>query len=90
MSNGILIYAEVTREGYLHPVFFELAQKAFALTKKLDNSPLMAIIMTKPNVIQDFKEVFRLNGFDKVFYFPFSGKFISIISHVFDQFFDCL
>ena len=35
MSN-ILLYAEVTKENYLHTVLFELANKAQELAKKLD------------------------------------------------------
>ena len=35
MSN-ILLYAEVTRENFLHTVLFELAYKAQELAQKLD------------------------------------------------------
>ncbi len=68
MSKGILIYAEVTREDYLHTVVFELANKAVDLSRKLDNSPVMALILSKPNLINEYKEALRNNGFDKVFY----------------------
>ena len=37
MSN-IMLYAEVTKENYLHTVLFELANKAVELSKKLDNA----------------------------------------------------
>ena len=36
-NKGILLYAEVTRDKYIHTVFFELAAKALELSKKLDN-----------------------------------------------------
>ena len=34
-NSGILIYAQKTREGYLHTVFFELLNKAKELAQKL-------------------------------------------------------
>ncbi len=68
MSKGILIYSEVTRENYLHTVTFELANKARELAQKLSDCPIMALVLVKPDLIDEFKEVFRVNGFDKVFY----------------------
>ena len=38
MSKKILIYAEVTRENYIHTVFFELAHKAQELAQKLNDA----------------------------------------------------
>ncbi len=68
MSRGILIYAEVARDDYLHTVVFELANKAVKLSTELSDSPVMALVLLKPNLINEFKEAFRNNGFDKVFY----------------------
>lgn len=68
MSKGILIYAEVTRDDYLHTVVFELANKAVDLSQKLQNAPVMALILLKPNLINEYKEALKNNGFDKVFY----------------------
>lgn len=68
MSNGILIYAEITGENYLHTATFELAAKAVELSQKLDNTPIMALVLLPKNLINEFKDVFCLNGFDKVFY----------------------
>lgn len=67
MSNGILLYAEVTRQGYIHTVFFELANKARELSEKLDGQPVMAVLFTKPGMINDYKEGFTYSGLDKVF-----------------------
>ena len=68
MSKGILIYAEITRENYLHTVTFELANKAMELRKNLSDCPVMALVLLPSGLIDEFKEVFRVNGFDKVFY----------------------
>ena len=68
MSNGILILGEVTREDYLHTVTFELASRAVELSSKLDTTPIFGLVLSKPNLINEFKETFKSNGFDKVFY----------------------
>ncbi len=68
MSNGILIWTEITRDGFIHPVTFELAGKANELSPKLNNSPVMGFVVLKTGKIDDYKEVFEINGFDKVFY----------------------
>ena len=68
MSNGILILGEVTREDYLHTVTFELASRAVELSSKLNNTPIFGLVLSKPNLINEFKETFKSNGFDKVFY----------------------
>lgn len=68
MSNGILIYAEITREDYVHIAAFELMAKAVELSEKLSNSPIMVLVILKPNLINEFKEAFKCNGVDKVFY----------------------
>lgn len=67
MSNGILLYAEVTRQDYIHTVFFELANKARELADKLDGTPVMAVLFAKPGLLQEFKEGFTNSGIDKVF-----------------------
>lgn len=67
MSNGILLFAEITRQGYIHTVFFELANKARELSQKLDGQPVMAVLFTKPDMINQYKEGFTYSGFDKVF-----------------------
>lgn len=69
MTGGILLYAEVTRQGYVHTVFFELANKARELSEKLNNAPVMAILFTKPDMLPDYKEGFTYSGIDKVFVF---------------------
>lgn len=65
--NEIMIYAEITRSGYVHPVFFELACAARTLSKKLDNAPVSAIILCKPGYTESVKEGFEKCGFDKVY-----------------------
>lgn len=66
MSN-ILLYAEVTKENYLHTVLFELANKANELAKKLDNAAVSAILICKPGLGEEFKEAFIKCGFDLVY-----------------------
>ena len=82
MSKGILIYAEVTRENYLHTVTFELANKAAELSQKLPDCPIMALVLLPLNLIDEFKEVFRVNGFDKVFYVA-DDRFKTYVTDVF-------
>lgn len=67
--TGILIYAQITRDKYIHPVFFELLSKAKDLSKKLNNCKVNAVIFTTPNQINSFKESFQNMGVDKVYYF---------------------
>ena len=74
MNNGILIWAEITRENYVHPVTFELASKAGELSEKKNNIPVTALVCLTEELSEDFKEVFCSNGFDKVFYIK-SEKF---------------
>lgn len=68
-NSGILIYAQITREGFIHPVFFELLSKAKELSKKLNDCSVNAVIFTTINQINSFKESFQNMGVDKVFYF---------------------
>ena len=67
MANGILIYAEVTKSGYIHPVFFTLAAKAQELSAKLGGAEVSALIITSPEKTEFFKEGFEKCGFDKVY-----------------------
>ena len=54
MSN-IMLYAEVTKENYLHTVLFELANKAVELSKKLDNASVSALLICKTGLAENFK-----------------------------------
>jgi len=66
MDKGILVYAEITREGTLAPVVLELANTACELAKKLDNEEIIALIIGnkyKPEVIEELSKA----GFDKVY-----------------------
>ena len=67
--SGILIYAQITRENYIHTVFFELVDKAKELAEKLGGVDVNAVIFTTPNLIDNYKEAFRNRGVNKVFYF---------------------
>ena len=67
--SGILIYAQITRENYIHTVFFELVDKAKELAEKLGGVDVNAVIFTTPNLIENYKEAFRNRGVNKVFYF---------------------
>ena len=67
MASGILIYAEVTKSGYVHPVFFTLAAKAQELSAKLGGTEVSALIITSCGKTELFKEGFEKCGFDKVY-----------------------
>ena len=66
MSN-ILLYAEVTKDNYLHTVVFELANKALELAGKLDNAEVSALLICKNGLAENYKEAFINSGFDKVY-----------------------
>ena len=68
MNNGILIWTEITRDKFIHSVVFELAAKASELSEKLHEAPVTALVFFKDELNDDFKEAFRLNGFDKVYF----------------------
>ena len=68
-NSGILIYAQKTREGYLHTVFFELLNKAKELAQKLGGVDVNAVCFTTPGQIDEYKEAFRNMGVNKVFYY---------------------
>lgn len=67
MARGILIYAEIMREGYIAPVFFSLCAKAVELSQKLDNAPIYALLIGKMGDGDKFKEGFTASGVDKAF-----------------------
>jgi len=66
-NKGILIYAQVTRQGKLANVVLELANTAVELAKKLDNEEISALVITKNGDIEPIKHELRNNGFDKVY-----------------------
>lgn len=73
--SGILVYAQLTSEKYIHTVFFELIDKAKELAQKLgDNTTVSAVIFTPPELISEFRESFSNMGVDKVYCFE-SDKF---------------
>lgn len=65
--NKILLYAEVTRENYIHTVFFELAYKAQELAQKLDGASVEALLICKNGLAENFKEGFTNSGIDRVY-----------------------
>ena len=67
MARGILVYAEIMKDGYVAPVFFSLCAKAVDLSKKLNNSPIYALLIGKMGDGDKFKEGFTASGVDKVF-----------------------
>lgn len=67
MSKEILIFAEVTRENYIHTVFFELANKAQELAAKLDNAEVNALLISKPGLAKDYREAFANSGISKIY-----------------------
>lgn len=66
-NKGILIYAEVSREGELVPVVLELANTAQDLSQKLDGEEISALVITKTGDIEHIKSELKNNGFDKVY-----------------------
>ncbi len=68
-NSGILIYAQLTRDEYIHTVFYELVDKAHELSKKLGGVDVNAVIFCKTGLIDSFKESFQNKGLNKVFYF---------------------
>ena len=65
--SKILIYAEVTRDNYLHTVVFELAYKAQELAKKMGGADVDAMLICKTGLAENFKEAFANSGFDNVY-----------------------
>lgn len=67
MAKEILIYAEFTRENYIHTVFFELANKAQELAAKLGNAEVNALLISKPGLAADYREAFANSGINKIY-----------------------
>ena len=67
--SGILIYAQLTRDNYIHTVFYELLDKAKMLSKKLNGADVNAVIFTNPKNIEGLEESFQNMGVNKVYYF---------------------
>lgn len=68
-NSGVLIYAQLTREEYIHTVFFELLDKAKELSKKLGGVSVDAVLFSRPGLIEKFNESFNNMGVNRVFYF---------------------
>lgn len=67
--SGIMIYAQLTREKYIHTVFFELATKARELSAKLGGVEITAVIFTANDLENSYKDSFRNIGINKVYNF---------------------
>lgn len=67
--SGILIYAQLTRENYIHTVFYELLDKAKMLSEKLNGVDVNAVIFTNPKKIEGLEESFKNMGVNKVYYY---------------------
>lgn len=67
--SGILLYAQLTNENYIHTVFYELLDKAHELAQKLGGVEINAVIFTDLSNLEGFKESFRNMGVNKVYYF---------------------
>ena len=67
--SGILIYAQLTRDNYIHTVFFELLDKAKELSQKLGGVEVNAVFFANPESINGLKDSFKNMGVDNVYYF---------------------
>lgn len=67
MTKEILIYAEVTRDNYIHTVFFELANKAQELASKLEDAEVNALLISKQGLAKEYKEAFVNSGINKIY-----------------------
>ena len=68
-NSGILIYAQITRDNYIHTVFFELLDKAKELAQKLGGVEVNAVLFSRPDKIEGLKDAFRNMGVTKVYTF---------------------
>ena len=68
-NSGIMIYAQITNENYIHTVFYELLDKAHELSQKLGNVEISAVIFAPESKLEEYKESFRNMGVNKVYYF---------------------
>lgn len=67
--RGIMLYAQLTHENYIHTVFFELLEKAHELSQKLGGVEISAVCFTSPDSIEGFKSAFQNMGVNKVYFF---------------------
>ena len=67
--SGIMLYAQLTNDNFIHTVFFELLEKAHELSQKLEGAEISAVCFSSPDTIEGFKEAFRNMGVNKVYYF---------------------
>lgn len=67
MTKEILIYAEVTRDNYIHTVFFKLANKAQELAAKLGEAEVNALLISKKGLAQEYREAFVNSGISKIY-----------------------
>lgn len=67
--SGIMLYAQITNDNYIHTVFYELLDKAHELSQKLNGAEISAVIFTDENTLESYKESFRNMGVNKVYYF---------------------
>ncbi len=68
-EKEILLYAEVTRDKYIHTVFFELANKALELAAKLGGCKISALLITEPLEMKGYIDGFTNSGIDRVYLF---------------------
>ena len=68
-NSGIMIYAQITNENYIHTVFYELLDKAHELSQKLGNVEISAVIFAAESKLEEYKESFRNMGVNRVYYF---------------------
>lgn len=67
-NKGILIYAEVTREGDLAPVVLELANTAQDLAEKLGGQEVSALVISSQfTAHSSLENELKNNGFNKVY-----------------------
>lgn len=68
-NSGILIYAQITRDNYVHTVFFELLDKAKELSTKLGGVEVNAVLFASAEKIEGLKDAFQNMGVTKVYTF---------------------
>ena len=68
-NSGIMLYAQLTCDNYIHTVFFELLEKAHELSQKLGGVEISAVCFASPESIEGFKDAFMNMGVNKVYYF---------------------
>lgn len=66
-NKAILIYIEITRDKKLAPVVTELASEACKLSQKLENAPIMGILIGDEYDYADICKELSHAGFDTVF-----------------------